>query len=86
MADAGATAGVRYLDLGKGDEVYKQSLKTGDLTVGEGWVQRRSLGAVVQAVRRTPGRATSKFILSHPRLRQTARRALKQVGRLRGAR
>ena len=86
MADAAATAGLRYLDLGKGDEAYKQSLKTGDLTVGEGWIRRPSVGAVVQTVRRTPGRSASNFILSHPRLRQAARRTLKQVGSLRRSR
>jgi CelD/BcsL family acetyltransferase involved in cellulose biosynthesis len=86
MADSAAAAGLRYLDLGKGDEVYKQSLKTGDLTVGEGWIRRPSVGAVVQAVRRTPGRSASKVILSHPRLRHAARRALKQVGSVRGSR
>jgi CelD/BcsL family acetyltransferase involved in cellulose biosynthesis len=86
MADAAATAGLRYLDLGKGDEAYKQSLKTGDLTVGEGWIRRPSVGAVVQSVRRTPSRSASNFILSHPRLRQAARRTLKQVGSLRRSR
>jgi CelD/BcsL family acetyltransferase involved in cellulose biosynthesis len=83
MAEAAAASGIGYLDLGKGDEPYKQSLKTGDLTVGEGWIRRRSVGAVVHGVRRTPGRFASKVILSHPRLRRAARRTLKQVGSLR---
>jgi CelD/BcsL family acetyltransferase involved in cellulose biosynthesis len=86
MAEAAAGAGLHHLDLGKGDEPYKQSLKTGDLTVGEGWVRRPSLGAVVQGARRAPGRSVSKAISSHPRLRRATRGALKQVGSLRSAR
>jgi CelD/BcsL family acetyltransferase involved in cellulose biosynthesis len=64
MADAAATAGLRYVDLGKGDEVYKQSLKTGDLTVGEGSVHRRSVGAFVQTARRAPGRSASRVVVT----------------------
>jgi CelD/BcsL family acetyltransferase involved in cellulose biosynthesis len=86
MADAAATAGLRYLDLGKGDEVYKQSLKTGDLTVGEGWIHRPSVASVMHRVRRTPGRVASNVIVSHPRLRHATRRTLKQVGSLRSSR
>jgi CelD/BcsL family acetyltransferase involved in cellulose biosynthesis len=85
MADAAANAGLRCLDLGKGDEVYKQSLKNGDLTVGEGWVQRPSAAACVQTVRRTPARFASNLILSHPRLRHAVRRALKGLGNLRSS-
>jgi CelD/BcsL family acetyltransferase involved in cellulose biosynthesis len=83
MAEAAAEAGLHQLDLGKGDEPYKQSLKTGDLTVGEGWIRRPSLGAVVHGARRTPRRSLSKVILSHPKLRRATRSALKQVGNLR---
>jgi CelD/BcsL family acetyltransferase involved in cellulose biosynthesis len=85
MADAAATAGLCYLDLGKGDEVYKQSLKTDDLTVGQGRIQRQSVAAVVQKIRRTPVQFTSNLIISHPWLRRTARRTLKRVGSLRSA-
>jgi CelD/BcsL family acetyltransferase involved in cellulose biosynthesis len=83
MAEAAAEAGIHQLDLGKGDEPYKQSLKTGDLTVGEGWIRRPSLGAVVHGARRAPSRSLSKVILSHPRLRRATRSALRQVGNLR---
>jgi CelD/BcsL family acetyltransferase involved in cellulose biosynthesis len=83
MAEAAAAAGVHQLDLGKGDEPYKQSLKTGDLTVGEGWIRRPSLGAIVQGARRSPSRSVSNVILSHPRLRRATRSALKRVASLR---
>jgi CelD/BcsL family acetyltransferase involved in cellulose biosynthesis len=83
MAQEAASAGLRYLDLGKGDEEYKQSLKTGDLTVGEGRFHQRSLGAVLQSAHRRPGQLATNFILSRPRLRSAVRRTLRRVGSLR---
>jgi CelD/BcsL family acetyltransferase involved in cellulose biosynthesis len=85
MAEAAAATGLCYLDLGKGDEDYKQSLKTGEVTVGDGWIDRPSVAAVLRRVRRTPGRFASEVILSHPPLRRAARRALKWVGSLRSS-
>jgi CelD/BcsL family acetyltransferase involved in cellulose biosynthesis len=85
MARAAADAGLHHLDLGKGDERYKQSLKTGDLTMGEGAVYRPSAAAVLHGVRRVPVRYASNFVLSHQRLRRVARTTLARVGRLRSA-
>ena len=83
MASAAATAGLRLLDLGKGDERYKQSIKSGDLTVGEGWIRRPSAAAMLQTAQRSPARLASDFVLSHPRLRRTARETLRRVGTVR---
>jgi CelD/BcsL family acetyltransferase involved in cellulose biosynthesis len=83
MAEAAAAAGVRYLELGKGDERYKQSLKSGDLWVGEGWVDRPSAAAAVRRVTRAPRRRGVDFILRHPALRQKARATLAGLGSLR---
>jgi CelD/BcsL family acetyltransferase involved in cellulose biosynthesis len=85
MAEAAAQAGLRHLDLGKGDEEYKQSLKTGDLFVGEGWIDRPSLVACMRRVQRAPGRIAVDFVLRRPRLRQAARRTLRTIGDLRSA-
>jgi CelD/BcsL family acetyltransferase involved in cellulose biosynthesis len=85
MAEAAPTAGLRFLDLGKGDEPYKQSLKNDDLTVGEGWIDLPSVAAVMQRARRTPGRFASNLILNHPPLRRAARRVLKLVGSVRAS-
>ncbi len=85
MAQAAAEAGLDHLDLGKGDEVYKQWLKTGDLTVGEGALYRPSMAAVVHGARRMPVRYASNFVLRHQRLRRMARNTLARVGRIRGA-
>jgi CelD/BcsL family acetyltransferase involved in cellulose biosynthesis len=86
MAEAAAQTGVRYLDLGKGDEEYKQSLRTGDLFVGEGWIDRPSIIASMRRLQRAPGRAAVGFVLSRPRLRRAARRTLRTIGALRSAR
>lgn len=85
MAEAAAGAGVRYLDLGKGDEEYKQSLKSGDLDVGEGWIDRPSAAALVRRAQRTPGRVVSCAISRSPRLRRAARKALRRLGGLRSS-
>jgi CelD/BcsL family acetyltransferase involved in cellulose biosynthesis len=84
MAEAAAAAGLRCFELGKGDERYKQSLKSGDLWVGEGWVDRPSVAAVIRRARRAPRRHAVDFIMSRPALRQNARRTRAWVGSLRG--
>jgi len=84
MAEAAPAAGVRFLELGKGDEEYKESLKTGDVSVGEGWMERPSVIAVARRVQRSPRRFAFMFVSRHPRLRTGARNVLKRVGALRG--
>ncbi|TMK97749.1 MAG: GNAT family N-acetyltransferase [Actinobacteria bacterium] len=79
MAEAAAAAGIHYLDLGKGDEDYKQSLKNGDLIVGEGWIDRPSAPALARRVQQAPRR----FVMSHPPLRRAVRSVLKQVANMR---
>jgi CelD/BcsL family acetyltransferase involved in cellulose biosynthesis len=83
MAEGAAAAGLRRLELGKGDEDYKQSLKTGDVVVGEGWIERPSAAALLGRAQRTPRRLASELVSSHPTLRYSARRLLNQVGSLR---
>jgi CelD/BcsL family acetyltransferase involved in cellulose biosynthesis len=85
MAEAAAAAGVRCLDLGKGDEDYKQSLKTGELSVGEGWIDRPSAVAMVRRVQRTPRRLAFNLVSRRPGLRRAARGALKRVASLRSS-
>jgi CelD/BcsL family acetyltransferase involved in cellulose biosynthesis len=86
MAEAAGQEGVRYLDLGKGDEEYKQSLKTSDLFVGEGWIDRPSVAARMRRLQRAPGRFAVNFVLRRPRLRRAARRTLRKIGDLRSTR
>jgi CelD/BcsL family acetyltransferase involved in cellulose biosynthesis len=84
MARAAAAAGLSDLELGKGDEEYKQSLKSRDLIVGEGWVDRPSPIAALRRAQRAPRRRALEFVLKRPVLRQRARRTLARVGSLRG--
>jgi CelD/BcsL family acetyltransferase involved in cellulose biosynthesis len=86
MAEEGAATGIRHLELGKGDEEYKLSLKSGDLIVGEGWADRPSAVAALRRARATARRHTLEFVLSRPALRQAARRTLARVGSLRSLR
>src|SRR4051812_5757911 len=83
MAEAAAAAGLCQLDLGKGYGEYKESLKTGELTVAKGWVERRSAAAAVRRLRRTPGHIAMRLVQEHPALRHRADQTLRQIGQLR---
>jgi CelD/BcsL family acetyltransferase involved in cellulose biosynthesis len=85
MAEAAAAAGLRHVDLGKGFKVYKEMLKSRDLMVAEGWVERRSSGAALRRLQRTPTRFVTKLILDHPPRRERADRVLKRLGHIRTA-
>ena len=52
MAEALAAAGVRTIDLGKGDSQYKRSLMTGTLELREGYVELPSLLVSARQLRR----------------------------------
>jgi len=81
MAEAAAAAGIQYLDLGKGEEDYKHSLKTGDLIVAEGWIDRMSALALARRVQQAPRR----FVVGHPPLARGVRSVLKQLATMRGS-
>ncbi|MDH6433122.1 CelD/BcsL family acetyltransferase involved in cellulose biosynthesis [Streptomyces sp. SAI-144] len=83
MAEAAATDGVAHLDLGRGQKEYKDSLKTRELTVSEGWVTRRHPVAVGHRVRRVPARALRNAVVARPELFEPADRLLKKVGKIR---
>jgi CelD/BcsL family acetyltransferase involved in cellulose biosynthesis len=81
--EAASSAGIRRYDLGKGDETYKQWFKTGDLRVCEGWMLRPGVLANLRRGTSLPREAAFDFVLSHPRLRITARKTLRTVGEAR---
>ncbi len=84
MAEAAAARGIRYLDLGKGHSEYKESIKSGDLEVAEGWIERPLPFALIRRLQRAPRRHVGPLIKSHPRLAQQVRRTrwhLRQFGR-----
>ncbi|MEV0637103.1 GNAT family N-acetyltransferase [Streptomyces sp. NPDC050619] len=86
MAEAAAADGIAYLDLGRGQKEYKDSLKTRELKVSEGWVTRRHPVAVGHRVRRAPVRALRNAVVSRPELFEPADKLLKQVGKIRSIR
>jgi CelD/BcsL family acetyltransferase involved in cellulose biosynthesis len=84
MAEQAAAARIRYLDLGKGDDDYKISLKNKEHLVGEGWIDCPSTAAVVRRAQRSPRRWAYRLLDRQPALRRMARRVLKHVGGMRG--
>ncbi|MEV4435706.1 GNAT family N-acetyltransferase [Streptomyces sp. NPDC049555] len=83
MAEGAAAEGLAYLDLGRGGKAYKDSLKTRELSVSEGWVTRRHPVALGYRARRAPVRALRNTVQSRPELFEHADRLLKRVGRIR---
>ncbi len=83
MAEAAAADGIAHLDLGRGRKDYKDSLKTRDLTVSEGWVTRRHPVALGHRARRAPVRALRNTVLARPELFEPADRLLKRMGKIR---
>jgi CelD/BcsL family acetyltransferase involved in cellulose biosynthesis len=86
MAEAAAAQGIRSMDLGKGQEDYKKLLRSEDIALAEGWVERPSSATLFRRVQRAPGRHVQNFVLSRPALRRAARRALEGFGRVRSLR
>ncbi|MFH8990828.1 GNAT family N-acetyltransferase [Streptomyces sp. NPDC017940] len=83
MAEAAGRAGVRVLDLGRGDKEYKDWLKTRELRVAEGFVTRPHPVATAHRLWRRPVRGLRNTVLAHPGLRKQADRLLKTVGTVR---
>ncbi|MFJ8674576.1 GNAT family N-acetyltransferase [Streptomyces sp. NPDC093589] len=86
MAEAAAAASTAYLDLGRGEKDYKDSLKTRELLVSEGWVMRPHPVALGHRARRAPVRALRNAVVARPELFEPADRLLKRVGRIRSGR
>jgi CelD/BcsL family acetyltransferase involved in cellulose biosynthesis len=86
MAEAAAADGIAHLDLGRGQKEYKDSLKTRELQVSEGWVTRRHPVAVGHRVRRAPVRALRNAVVSRPELFEPADKLLKRAGKFRSSR
>ncbi|MFE2042785.1 GNAT family N-acetyltransferase [Streptomyces sp. NPDC059477] len=83
MAEAAAADGIAYLDLGRGQKEYKDSLKTREIQVSEGWVTRRHPVAVGHRARRAPVRALRNAVVTRPELFEPADRLLKRIGKIR---
>jgi len=78
--EAAFDRGVVWVDLSRGDESYKDTLKTSDADVATGFVSRRSARALAFQVAHVPVAATRSFVLDHPEVRNVVRESLKRVG------
>lgn len=76
MAQAAAAQGIEHLDLGKGEERYKQELKTGDLPLGEGWVTLGTLPAALRHAQVVSGQKARALVAGNPALRRIALKAV----------
>lgn len=83
MAEAAAADGIAYLDLGRGQKEYKDSLKTREIFVSEGLVTRRHPVALGHRARRAPVRALRNAVLARPELFEPADKLLKRMGQIR---
>ncbi len=83
MAEAAGRAGIRLMDMGRGEKEYKDWLKTRELRVGEGFATRPHPVAAAHRLWRRPVRGLRNTVLAHPGLRDPADRLLRTVGALR---
>lgn len=83
MVPQAAEDGITMFDLGAGEHDYKDSFKDLELTVASGAVHRPGPASWAQRARTGTPRMVNDLVLSHPRLRATARASLRRVGALR---
>ncbi len=78
--EAAFDRGVAHVDLSRGDESYKDTLKTGDGQVATGFVARPSARAYAYQTARVPVTAVRSYVLRNPEVRSFVRESLKKVG------
>ncbi len=74
---------ISVLDMGKGGAPYKETLKTGDFWVGEGWIESPSWKSTLWRTRTEPKRRVMSLVLGNPKLRVAARETLNRIGEVR---
>lgn len=82
MAEGAAELGVQSIDLGTGDEPYKESLKSHELLVAEGTVARGGLSSGVHQVRDRAASWARRRIKEHPTMYRAADYVLRHYGRV----
>jgi CelD/BcsL family acetyltransferase involved in cellulose biosynthesis len=85
LGEAVAGSGVRLIDMAKGAKDYKETLKNGDIFVGEGMVTGRSALALAHRAYITPGPWAVRKVMQHPPLFRAADQVLQKYGRLRSS-
>jgi CelD/BcsL family acetyltransferase involved in cellulose biosynthesis len=81
--EAAFDRGVELIDLSRGDESYKDTLKTGDTAVATGFVARPSTRAYAYQAAKVPVTAVRSYVLRHPEVRGFVRESLRKVGEAR---
>lgn len=84
LAAAMSEDGIRAIDLGKGNESYKDFFASYEVPLADGWVTgRRSPSALLFGARHIPPRAGRAYLKAHPRLRARYRATANAVNRVR---
>jgi len=81
--EAAFDRGARCIDLSRGDEKYKDTLKTDDRLLATGFVARHSPRALAYQARHRSTSAATSYVLTHPEVRSFVRESLKKVGETR---
>jgi CelD/BcsL family acetyltransferase involved in cellulose biosynthesis len=81
--EAAFDRGVSCIDLSRGDESYKDTLKTSDGEVATGFVARPSARATAYQAAHLPAAAVRSYVLTHPEVRSFVRDSLRKVGETR---
>ncbi|MFC1418059.1 GNAT family N-acetyltransferase [Streptacidiphilus cavernicola] len=84
IIESAADLGIATVDLGEGDQEYKQALMTSQLALPHGLLWRPGITAMACLARDSAGSAARDFITSRPRLRSGTRATLRRYGALRG--
>ena len=84
IIESAAGLGIATIDLGEGDQEYKQAVMTEQLALPHGLLWRPGPTAAACLAHDTAGAAARDFITARPRLRTATRAALRRYGSLRG--
>jgi CelD/BcsL family acetyltransferase involved in cellulose biosynthesis len=83
LLEAAAGDGIRKVDLGKGHEGYKQTLKNGDDMIGQGVVTRFAPFTLWRDVYQAPRRFAFRLVNRSPRAYRAADATLRRAARAR---
>jgi CelD/BcsL family acetyltransferase involved in cellulose biosynthesis len=75
IAQNAESLGIRRIDLGKGEERYKTSFKSGSVRIGEGWIDSRPMSRLIhrwrilarEGLRASPLRTPARAIVGNAR-------------------
>lgn len=83
LLEAAANAGIQRMELGREGQPHKDRLSNDEYIVAEGAVERLTASSIARRIQREPTRALREFVIRHPSVYRTARRALNVLGRTR---